>query len=550
MRYEYMTMKSLFRVFGMLVSILFLDSCGDFLSREPQNKFEKESYYSTAEECIGGVNFVYNALWTQNFHVCKFILGNIVADDATKGGENDAEWSEINAAAEFRMTARENVAELMWEPCYRGLTRANYMLDILKDKNFDEESPAGYALIPRLRGECLFIRAFFSYYLVTVFGDVPYWTRPTLSNITDDLYETVPREDIWAQIEADLTEAAQVLPARNEYPNDQWGRITKEAASSFLGKVYLFQQKYDAAAVELRKVISAGGYSLLPDYGDIFDKKNEFSAESIYEIPFGSTQFAYVDQAGGALGQGVSQYQARREGDEGWGYNNPTQDLVNEFEEGDPRLIWTVIFPGDEFEAGKPQTSSVPKYGYFNRKAYLTKAERTPDYGNVDFHYRIIRLSDVYLMYAEASLLGTEQRDVSEALKYLNLVRERASNSSRVDSKRVKQQITVAETVLPQRTYTTDEQLLEDIRHERRVELGMEDNRWWDLLRWNQTGKMQDYYARWGTVTCPNGTMDNKGKDYASWISRFPSGVCPVFPIPQSKIEGSDGKIKQSQYYD
>ena len=135
---------------------------------------------------MNGVSYVYNALWTQNFHVGKFVIGNIVADDATKGGENDAEWPEINAAAEFRPTAREDIAELMWEPCYRGITRANCMLDILKDKEFDEESPSGYPIVDRLEGECMFIRAFFSYYLVTVFGEVPYFTVPTISNITDD----------------------------------------------------------------------------------------------------------------------------------------------------------------------------------------------------------------------------------------------------------------------------------------------------------------------------------------------------------------------------
>lgn len=120
------------------MSAIFFSSCSDFLDRPPQNAFEKETYYSTADECVNGVSYVYNALWTQNFHVGKFVIGNIVADDATKGGENDAEWPEINAAAEFRPTAREDIAELMWEPCYRGITRANYMLDILKDKEFDE----------------------------------------------------------------------------------------------------------------------------------------------------------------------------------------------------------------------------------------------------------------------------------------------------------------------------------------------------------------------------------------------------------------------------
>lgn len=531
------------------MSAIFFSSCSDFLDRPPQNAFEKETYYSTEDECVNGVSYVYNALWTQNFHVGKFVIGNIVADDATKGGENDAEWPEINAAAEFRPTAREDIAELMWEPCYRGITRANYMLDILKDKEFDEESPSGYPIVDRLEGECMFIRAFFSYYLVTVFGEVPYFTVPTISNITDDLYEPATREEIWAQIESDLSEASSRLPSRKEYPSDEWGRITKEAAAAMLGKVLLFQKKYDEAAKVLRPVAESPDYYLMSNYGEVFDKGVEFSSESIFEIPFGGTQFAYVSQEDGALGNAVLQYQARREGDDGWGYNNPTDDLVNEFEEGDPRLIYTVIFPKDEFEEGVPQTSAIPKYGHFNRKAYLTKEERVPNYGNVDYHYRIIRLSDVYLMYAEASLLGTQEKNIEDAVEYLNKVRRRANTTPKKDVKRVVQQITVAETDIPMRSYTSDEQLLEDIKHERRVELGMEDNRWWDLLRWDDTGKMADYYAEWGKSPAPNGTMDEKGKYYDSWIARFPAGTYPVFPVPQSKIEGSGGKITQTQYY-
>lgn len=529
--------------------IMTMPSCVDFLDREPQNVFSQDSYYQTVDEISSGVTYCYNALWTQNFHVGKFVIGNIVADDATKGGENDAEWPQINSAAEFRLTARDNIAELMWEPCYRGITRANFMIDIIESRDFADESPSGYPLKERFIGECQFIRAFFSFYLVTIFGEVPYYTRPTVSNITDDLYESKDRSVVWAQIESDLISAAQKLPNQSEYSKDEWGRISKGAAQALLGKVYLFQKKYDDAAKVLRSVATSPQYSLLDNYGKVFDKGVEFSSESVFEIPFGGTQFSYISQDDGALGTGVLQYQARRDGDDGWGYNNPTDDLANEFESGDPRLVYTVIFPQDEFEAGVPQTHPVPKYQHFNRKAYLSKGERTPDYGNVDYHLRIIRLSDVYLMYAEASLLGTTERNVTEAVKYLNKVRERANKTPKVDSKRYKQQVTIANVDIPMRSYSTDDQLLLDIKHERRVELGMEDHRWWDLLRWGETAKMAEYYNRWGSVPCPNGTMDAKGKSYATWISRFPSNVYPVFPIPQVKIEGTDGKLQQSIYY-
>ncbi|MDR3260647.1 MAG: RagB/SusD family nutrient uptake outer membrane protein [Tannerella sp.] len=529
-------------------AVICFTACEDFLDRKSQNVFVQDSYYSTPDELITGVTYCYNALWSNDFHLGKFVIGNIVADDATKGGENDAEWPQMNAAAEFRPTPRENIADIVWGPCYSGITRANYMLDFLAKRDFPDESPAGYKLTDRLTGECEFIRAFFSYYMVTIFGEVPYYTRPTVSNITDDLYELKDRSVIWAQIETDLVSASQKLPNQSEYPKEEWGRITKGAAQAFLGKVYLFQKKYDEAAKVLREVAQSPEYSLMDNYGRIFDKGVEFCSESVFEIPFGGTQSSYVSQGDGGLGNGIFQYQAPR-GDDGWGYNNPTDDLVNEYETGDARLIYTVTFPQDEFEPGVPLNQPVPKYQHHNRKAYLTKNERVPDYGNIDCHYRIIRLSDVYLMYAEASLLGTSERNTDEAVKYLNKVRERANLAPKVDVKRYKQQITIADVALSMRSYTSDAELLAYIKHERRVELGMEDHRWWDLLRWGETGKMAEYYNRWGNKPCPNGTLDEKGKYHTTWIARFPNHIYPVFPIPQGKIEGTDGKLKQSEYY-
>lgn len=534
---------------SIIVLVFILASCQDFLEREPQNTFTVDNYYSTVDECLSALNTVYNALWTANFHIGKFMIGDILSDDATKGGENDSEWAELNAAMEFRMKPNEEIGNMMWGPCYTGLCRANFLIDILKDKHFDQEIPSGYPIVDRMIGECKFIRAFFSYYLVTVFGEVPYFTVPTVSNIPEALYESVPREIIWEQIEKDLYDAVPVLPSRGEYDPAEWGRITTEAASAMLGKVLLFEGKYDAAAIALRPVLSNSQYSLMDNYGQIFDKGVEFSKESIFEIPFGGTQSSFMSQGDGALGQSVYQFMARRNGDDGWGYNNPTDDLVEEFEEGDPRLIYTVIFPGDEFEAGKPQVHSVPKYAHFSRKQYLTKEERVPDYGNVDVHYRIIRLADVYLMYAEACLLGTAERNIEESLLYLNKVRERANRTPKKDVKRVVQQVKVSDRNIPMRVYTTDEQLLKDIKHERRVELAMEGNRWWDLLRWSDTDIMSAYYKKWGARPCPNGTMDYKGKYYDTWISRFSDGKYPVFPIPQTKIDGTDGKIHQSLYY-
>ena len=113
----------------------------------------------------------------------------------------------------------------------------------------------------------------------------------------------------------------------------------------------------------------------------------------------------------------------------------------------------------------------------------------------------------------------------------------------------------IADTPLPDVTYTTDEELFKAIKHERRVELAMEDIRYWDMLRWGDLETMSDYYEKWGNGPghtgrlAPDGYPDEKGRDVKAWLARFPKDSYPVFPIPQDAIQNSDNKIKQSIYY-
>ncbi len=534
------------------LSAAVLSGCGeDFLNRTPQGVFTLDTYYTTTEEINTGLTYCYQTFWLAEMQTGRFMVGNMMVQDATKGGASENEGTDIKNNIEYNILPNTNMAYRFWGPCYSGLTRANLMLEKTADKSFSEESPAGYNYLERMRGEMKFIRAFFSWYLVTVFGDVPYFTRSTVSNITPDLYESVDRSVIWAQIEKDLQEAIPVLPKRLEYDEADKGRITRGAAQMLLARSYMFNGKYDEAAVVLRELITKDSYSLTPDYADLFGMDVRFTPERIFEIPFGEQEYWRTPGEGG-YGTVMPQFQTSRD-DGGWGYNNPTQDLVDEFEEGDPRLIWTVICAEDQFEKGFDIGGNA-RYGYHNRKIYVPLSERTPD-GNLAFNLTMFRTADAYLLYAEASLMGTAEKNVGEAVKYINLVRQRAANSSKVDSRRFYQKMTVADTPLPDVTYTTDEELLKAIKHERRVELAMEDIRYWDMLRWGDLGTMSDYYEEWGDGeghsdrTAPDGYPDEKGRDVKEWLARFPDGVYPVFPVPQSAVQNSDNKIKQSKYY-
>ena len=546
-------MKSKYNILILSLLSLAAVSCSGLWDKEPQGVFTLDSYYQTPEEILTGITYCYQSLWLQEFQSGRFMVGNIMTDDAAKGAPVNEGVDIINSIA-YNILPNTSLAGRFWGNCYTGLTRTNLMLDIIADREFAMENPSGYDFRKRMEGEAKFLRAFYSYYLVTVFGEVPYFTRPTVSNITSDLYESRSRESIWAQIIADLTDAVSFLPKKDEYSQADRGRVTKGAAQFLLARAYMFNRRYDDAAKVLRTLIKEDSYSLLPDYKDVFSKTNEFSSESIFEIPFGEQEFWRTPGLGGH-GQVMTQFQTSRS-DGGWGYNVPTQDLVDEFESGDPRLIYTVIFPKDEFEKGAAQKDDTSKYGYHNRKIFLPRAQRVPDIGNVDLHLRMFRLSDAYLMYAEAMLLGDEERNVEDAVFYVNEVRKRANASSRKDPDRVVQEKTVEDVMLPMIGYTTDAHLLEDIKHERRVELAMEDIRYWDLLRWGDIEEtMKAYYSKWGNGSnhpdkvAPDGYPDEKGRDVSEWTGRFPAGVYPVFPIPQSSIINSDNRIVQSKYY-
>lgn len=544
-------MKALYKI-ALIFVCAGLISCENFLDKSPQGVFNEEAYYQTPEEIKTGVTYCYQALWKQTFQAGKFMIGNMMSDDATKGGATESEGIEILHSINYNILPHNNMSYRVWNDGYLGLTRANFIADIIGKRSFTLEEPSGYDLRLRLLAEVQFLRAYFSYFMVMTFGDIPYYTRPTNSNITTDLYESKNRELIWNQIILDLEEAIPNLPKRAEYEEGDVGRVTRGAAQALLAKALMFNKKYDDAITVLEELINNDSYILLDSYHKIFLKENVYSQESLFEIPFGEQEFWRTPGEGG-WGTVMCQFQTSRD-DGGWGYNNPTQDLVDEFETGDPRLIYTIIYENDEFEKSKKQAGNA-KYGYHNRKMFLPKAERNPDYGNVDHHLRIFRLADMYLLYSEALLLSTSKKDITKSLFYLNEVRKRANNTPKIDPMRVVQEKTIEDVDLPMITHTDDNQLLEAIKHERRVELAMEDIRYWDLLRWDDIDIMKEYYSRWGNgsnhpdLVAPNGFADEKGLDVEAWLSKFPANTYPVFPIPQNSIINSDNKIKQSNYY-
>lgn len=480
-----------------LITLLFLlTSCTEeVLERTPQGQFTLENYFQTEEQAVQSVNAVYNQLRDWQTHVFSYIgMTDIVSDDADKGSfPSDGFF--LQEIDDFTYTATNVAPSTVWEGYYTGIFRANLAIARIPDvPEMDEE------LRQRLIGEARFLRGYFYFNLVRWFGDVPLILEPFPESFE------IPRtaaDEIYAQIEADLQAAANVLPTNAQYASIDVGRATTGAATAMLAKVQLTRQNYQAAADLALEVINSGDYALFPSFTRLFTQEGENSSESIFE----------VQTAAFEIGGGGSQYNevqgVRGTPNLGWGFNRPSDDLVSAFEAGDPRRDATILTVGEVLPDGSAivQDNQNIVGERYNQKAFVT--DHPGGNGNGPGNIRVLRYADLLLIAAEAL---NEIGRSGEALTYLNQVRERARNGST--------------RILPDITTTNQAELREAIWRERRVELALEQQRWFDLVRTNRAAEVMQPLR-------PN----------------FTPGTNELFPIPQSEIDLSQGALTQNPGY-
>jgi hypothetical protein len=481
-----------------LISLLILSSCEDFLEKPPQGMLTQETFPTTANDAELAVNAVYNTLRIPNFNSGLFPILDIMSDDANKGSNPDDAANAIGPYDRFEHVATEGSLLRWWNTLYEGIKRANVVIEIVPDIAMD------LTLQNRNIAEASFLRALFYFDMVRAWGGVPIITSTEPS--ADATRAT--KAEVFSLIEDDLLFAIANLPEKSGYGNPaDLGRATKGAAKSLLARVYLFQQNFADAASLTLEVINSGEYNLEMNFEDANSVLGEHGIESVFEvgafgqegIQNGGNQYANV--------QGV-----RGTPNRGWGFNRPTMDLINAFEPNDPRMNATIIFLGEVLDGvpimgdGSTPDETTDSHGNieletYNQKVWTPGSNVPPSHGH---NRRIIRYADVLLMAAEAL---NEVGNPGQALVYLNLVRERARQGNN--------------TILPDIT-ETDQTLLRDIIYnERRVELALEGQRFWDLLR---TGQAQ-------SVLGPLGFTINKDE---------------LLPLPQDEIDLTQGRLEQN----
>ena len=522
------------RIYILLLLFLMLGiACSESFIDKPQLATQTtDNFYKTDDDAIKAVTAVYNYFQQYDFEVSKFEFGDIASDDAEKGGESDNDRPFVKDLEYFRSRSDNFSCRSMWSVCFTAIYHANNTETQIAKINMDQQ------LKDRLIAEVRFIRAHFYFYLINIFGEVPLVTK-TLSPNEYHLPKA-SKTAIWNQIEDDLIFAKEHLPLKSGYAKDDLGRITKGTAQTFLANAYLFQKKWALAKKEAKEVILSGEYNLEPDFQNLFQiQKSDFGMESVFEVPHISTNTGWGDENEGT----VVPVFCRSRNAGGWRFNCPTLDLLNEFEPGDPRLVHTILFDGDDFE-GEVQFNQYSPSHLHSRKVFLAPSERVGfDASDAPFNMKIIRYAEVLLIHAEAAC---ENGDLEEARLSLNQVRNRARQSSAVDDKITfknvnKYLVTKNQyeqydfvkynyweanndlaNLLPDVT-TNDQQILRNaIRHERRVELAMENKRFYDIIRWGEPEThFHRFAARWET---------GKG-------GQFRKNINEVFPIPQDELD-------------
>lgn len=504
----------------MIATIVVMSSCEDWLTEAEPATTSLDDYFVSGNAALYTTNAAYVPLtWEYNdTYYSGFFIGDVVSDDALKGGQNINDMADVYDMENFKTIANNSLLLDYYRSQYLGIGRCNLGLKEIAEMSTDEEMDA--RLQQRLLGELSFLRAMYYFRLVRVYGGVPKvdyviesadnWQQPRAT--ADEIYELII---------SDLEYANTGLWKRSQYEAEDLGRATRGAAQAMLLKVNLYAGNYADAKSWGDSIINSGEYALEQNYADNFTLENENGVESVFEIQYAADPTGDYGDGNGFTRGTFSIILTRSRSSQlggGWGFNKPTQNLYDAYADGDVRRDVTILNPTDD-QMDNPTQETYLGSSYLNRKTGWYDDDNIgydldhPSRGPLNT--RVIRYADVLLMYAEACV--ESNTNLTGAKDALDAVRDRADNS---DDR------SVLPTFPNYNGYAdTQEDLRQAIRYERRVELGMESHRWYDLCRWGIAKEVMDAYKATETV------------EAQSNMAEFVAGKHELFPIPSKEIE-------------
>lgn len=486
----------------ILLAVFPLTNCEDFLDIRPEGTIPTTGTdYTKLDNVFLPISASYAKLRSYGAHVFPYIGAfEIASDNADKGStpEDNPPMKEID---ELTYQSTNGLINDLWSGYYDIVSGANFAIHEMP--KFEEallnSADKEYAM--QCQGEVKFIRAYAYFNLTRLFGRVPIidtiLSSEELASVTQ-----ATKQQLYDFIENDLEEAIQVLPA--SYSKEWAGRVNRYTAMALKAKVHLYQSEWDSVAALTDKIIASGRYGLLSNFRQVFSMDGENSDESLFEIQsstLGNTtgpntylEYAYVQ---GPRGNSPGNMQ-------GWGFCTPSQDLIDFFDSRNEviRPATTLLYRGTITPEGDSIKNNCSNPVY-NGKVYVPSSYNNWNYNGYGFDYniRIIRYSDILLMHAEALVNGAGVALTSGigADVAVNMVRERAG--------------------LDNLTGVT----LQQIWDERRAELAMEQDRFFDLIRTGQAAA----------------ELTDKG---------FVIGKHEVYPIPAAQIQLNPNLTQNSGY--
>ncbi len=443
------------------------------------NAQTSSSFWQNSSDALKGINAAYASLIVDGSYMrCTPLMLDLRGDDT----HSNSPWDQMYNSGKFSLnTDNEQIYGWAFGAYYEGVSSCNQVLNFVPNIKMDA------ALKNRVLGQAYFLRGLYFFHLVNMFGNV---ALPISTNIIYNKQRT--QSEGWAQVISDFQQASTLLPT--SYISvagadaGQVGRATKGAALAYLGKSYLFNKSYDSAASCFKSVIDLGVYSLVPNYADNFTTNNENNAESIFEVQFsrdaGGKDLGWGGNPSSSWGKTSARAITYAPRGFGWTDVQPTKTLLSEFQQEkttknqeDPRLTATMFYnkPGLKLY-GKSFSSN-----YAGNKADLNDVF-CAKYENSDGTYadeydwrsgineRLMRYADVLMMYAECL---NETGHTADAYQFIQQVRTRAGLANLA-------------TIKPA---MTQDQMRDQISHERFLEFALEGHRFDDIRRW---GWLQD----------------------------------------------------------
>lgn len=499
-------MKKIYSGF-FVCALLAIFACSEEFTENPNPLAQDvESFFleeANVEQAVIGVYDIMQLTYGRDWH-SAFLVKLLPGDDANAAGGNSGDQQQLQDIDDYSAVVSSNASiTTMWNTFYQVIALSNLIVETMNGSTLSNRD--------RVIAEVKFMRAWSYFELTTMFGDIP--LRTTIPKGPEDFgIAKSPRADIYAQIEADLTDAIAGLPNRAGTADNF--RVSSGAAEALLGKVLVFQEKYSEAIPHFQNVITGGEFGLEANPEDVWSINNEFGVESLFEIGYVSTtarDWGNIAWGGrnesnlhiqlmGPRGDGIFDLSGTGLIN-GWGFNLPTTKLVNAFDSvGDTKRRAATLMTESELISGgggvdqsAAPGGSVWDYEGAIRTKYATKAEDTSPGGirelNYSTNFRLFRYAEVLLLAAEAYNKAGQD------------------NNARIELNKIRNRAGLADI----NSATSGNDLFEAIVDEKFLELAHEGQRFWDLVRWGRA------------------STELVGTEYSSKND--------LFPIPVTEIE-------------